>query len=627
MSFICNKRARKKYQGKHHFPGISHVLILLIALSTFLGIRQSGYAQWDEPLLVQSPDTSLFPTIIVPFKLPISQNELNADLQTSQIMVYEDGTSLIPESLDKVRSGVHFTLVLNPGRQLDLRDADGVSPYEKLRDALVDWSQTRTSFSGDRWSLVSDAGVEISSSSGRTLWVNALKAYQPNFRMLEPDLSSLETAVELASERVVPFGVDKVLLYITPAPSPAQIEAIEALSRDAQSAGIQVNVWLVDDAYFLTNAQGSALIDLAEETGGNLFNFTGVEDIPDPETYLANLGHYFKLTYQSGIRETGTTPLKIVITTPLGEIRGESSPLYIEMKPPNPILLAPPAIIRRTQSEGAGFELSPTIQSIEIMMEFPDCHPRPLVLSRLYVDGKVVDERDTPPFDALEWDLTSLTDPGEHSIQVEVEDSLGFSAKTIMTPVQVEVILPETEEGFTSRQIEIFLLGFVLFISLAIFVLWLIRRYWQADRVKSFIHAKLREESSAGIDLSPMVKEKGRIVAGLSPLENCPGNFEGMLGLSRSRVYIGRDTKKADLIIDDKSINDAHALLHHDETNFWLNDLGSICGTWVNYGRISRQPVRIQAGDIIHFGNCGFRFTIVDANTTQVSVSKYEPTL
>ncbi|MDY6847315.1 MAG: FHA domain-containing protein [Chloroflexota bacterium] len=627
MSFIGNKRAKKKYQGKHHFPGISHILILLFALLILINTTQQGYAQWDQPLLIQSPDTSLFPTITLPFKLPISQNELNADLKTDQIRVYEDGTSYKPESLEKGRSGVHFTLVLNPGRQLDLRDEDGVSPYEKLRDALVDWSQTRSSFSGDRWSLVSDAGVEISSSSDRTLWVSALKAYQPDFRMLEPDLSSLETAVDLASERVVPFGVDKALLYITPAPSATQIEAIQALSRDAQSAGIQVNVWLVDDAYFLTNEQGGALINLAKNTGGNFFNFTGTEDFPNPEAYLTNLGYYFKLTYQSGIRETGTTPLRIVITTPSGEISGESSPLYIEIKPPNPILVSPPAIIRRTQLEGAGDELSPATQSIEIMMEFPDSHPRPLVLSRLYVDGKVVDERDTPPFDVLEWDLTSLTDRGEHSIQVEVEDSLGFSAKTIITPVQVEVILPEPEEGLGSRQVEIFLLGFVLLISLAILISWLIRRYWQTDRVKRFIPTKLREESSAGIDVSQMAEEKGRIVAGLFPLENCPGNTEGMHSFSRSRVYIGRDAKKADLIIDDKSIDDAHALLHHDETNFWLNDLGTNCGTWVNYRRISRQPVQIQAGDIIHFGNCGFRFTIIDANTPQVTVSKYEPAL
>jgi hypothetical protein len=627
MTILRIKSAWKKYQGKSSSPGISHILVMLIVLLTLIKTTQPGNAQWDESLLVQSPDTSLFPIITVPFKLPISQSELNADLQPSQLMVYEDGNPFAPESLDKVRSGIHFTLVLNPARQLDIRDTNGVSPYEKLRDVLLDWSQTRTSFSADRWTLVSDAGVEINSSSDRALWGNALKAYQPNFRMLEPDLSSLQTAIALASERVVPFGVDKSIIYITPAPSPSQIEAIEALSLDAQSAGIQVNVWLVDDSYFLTNAQGSVLINLAGKTGGNLFNFTGTEAIPDPETYLANLGFYYKIAYQSEIRETGTYPLRVVLTMPEGEISGGSAPFYIEVTPPNPILLSPPAVITRAQSKGEGTELSPTNQSIEIMVEFPDCRPRPIVASRLYVDGEVVDERNSPPFDEFNWDLSTLTEVGEHSIQVEVEDSLGFSAMTMLTPVQLEVFLPEPEMGITSKQTAFLVLGLVVFLLLAIFLPRIIRKYWKENQVKGFLPAKFRKESSPTADLLKSVKESDQVVATLIPLKNFSGDLDGILDLSRSRVYVGKDTKKADLLIDDKSIDDAHALLHHDGSNFWLNDLDSRFGTWVNYERISRQPVRIQAGDILHFGNCGFRFTIINADKPQVTVSKYEPAL
>jgi LPXTG-motif cell wall-anchored protein len=261
------------------------------------------------------------------------------------------------------------------------------------------------------------------------------------------------------------------------------------------------------------------------------------------------------------------------------------------------------------------------------MVEFPDCRPRPIVASRLYVDGEVVDERNTPPFDRLNWNLSSLTEAGEHSIQVEVEDSLGFSAVTMLTPVQLEVVLPEPETGLTSKQITFLVLGLVVFLSLAIFLPRIIREYWKKDRVKGFLPAKFREESSPTRDLSKNIEVNNQAVATLIPLNNFPGDLNGLLGFSRSRVYVGRDTKKADLIIDDKSIDDAHALLHHDGSNFWLNDLNSSFGTWVNYERIGRQPVRIQAGDILHFGNCGFRFTIINANKPQVTVSKYEPAL
>jgi hypothetical protein len=73
MTILRIKSAWRKYQGKRPSSGISHMLVMLIVLLTLLNTTQPGYAQWDESLLVQSPDTSLFPTITVPFKLPLSQ--------------------------------------------------------------------------------------------------------------------------------------------------------------------------------------------------------------------------------------------------------------------------------------------------------------------------------------------------------------------------------------------------------------------------------------------------------------------------------------------------------------------------------------------------------------------------
>jgi hypothetical protein len=189
------------------------------------------------------------------------------------------------------------------------------------------------------------------------------------------------------------------------------------------------------------------------------------------------------------------------------------------------------------------------------------------------------------------------------------------------------VILPEPQTSLTSKQIAFLVLGLVVFLSLAIFLPRIIRRFWKKDRLKGFLPAKFREESSAMGDLLKNTEKNGQVVAALIPLKNFPGDLDGVLSLARARVYVGRNTKKADLIIDDKSLDDAHALLHHDGANFWLNDLDSSFGTWVNYERINRQPVRIQAGDILHFGNCGFRFTIINADKSQVTVSKYEPAL
>ncbi len=71
-----------------------------------------------------------------------------------------------------------------------------------------------------------------------------------------------------------------------------------------------------------------------------------------------------------------------------------------------------------------------------------------------------------------------------------------------------------------------------------------------------------------------------------------------------------------------------HARLKLMAGRFWLQDMDSTGGTWVNYGLIGTEIVRIYTGDLIHFGSAGFRFTINDDQARhEATVSKYEPNL
>jgi hypothetical protein len=627
MSILFCK-IRKICQGKGVTPGFLLVLLIILSLQLLTPLNRSALGQADQSLLVQAPDTSDFPEITIPFKIPTLFKELNSTLTISDLLVYENDIPIQPATLNQTRSGVHFTLTINPSRQFDLRDSDGVSPFDKIVESLVNWTEERSSLSEDRWSFVSESGVEINSSNNRQAWIEVVSNYQADFRGLEPQLASLETAVNLASERVVPFGVDKALLYITPAPLPDQINGVLELTQRAISAGLQVNVWMVDEAYYLSNDQGGALLDLANNTGGNFFHFTGTESIPNLDTYLENSGYYFELSYPSMLRETGTFPLRIEVTTAEVTLSGESPPFQIEVRPPNPILISPPAVIERVGTDSQIEDLSPSAQRIEIMVEYPDCHPRQIVSSRLYVDGRVVDERDAPPFDVFNWDLSSLKKSGEHAIQVEVEDSLGFIAKTILTPVQIQILLPEPEEKTDLRRIGLILLGIILAISVILLMIWLVRRYWQPKHFMSHIPKKISEVIPAGVLSQKPILDKKGVQALLVPLGSDPGVLEGALKIEQSRVNIGQDPIRSNLIIKEPGVDGLHALFLQDNGEFWINDLGSCKGTWLNYVRIGKQPVRIQPGDLIHFGESGFRFTIIDnINASQVNVSKYEPIL
>jgi pSer/pThr/pTyr-binding forkhead associated (FHA) protein len=75
-------------------------------------------------------------------------------------------------------------------------------------------------------------------------------------------------------------------------------------------------------------------------------------------------------------------------------------------------------------------------------------------------------------------------------------------------------------------------------------------------------------------------------------------------------------------------VDGVQARLTVDSEGFWLSDLDSQTGTWVNYRRVGTHPVRIQPGDLIHFGNCGFRFTMVERTLPDaVHIYPYEPLL
>jgi hypothetical protein len=596
-----------------------------------MGSSQWVQAQGVDDLVVLPPDCSDFPIMSTQIK-PMIKTEGVDDLQIEDVTVIENGRPVTVVALEKQRAGVHFTLAINGDRRFVLRDADGISPYDRMRAVLGDWVDARRFASEDSFSLVTQEAALVRNTINRETWIEGLTDYQPNFRGMTPDLASLETALVLSAERVVPFGVDKALLYITPPPAPEEIVPILTLTETARSAGIEVSVWMLGEDYFLANDQGGALIELAAVTGGQFFHYTGTEPLPDPERYLKELGFYYDLGFESTIRQEGTYTIEVIAALPDGEVRGQSAEFYIDVQPPNPILLSPPAGIERTAPvdwEGDFDALTPDQVTIEFILEFQDDYPRDLVRSRLVVDGRVVDENDQAPFETLAWDLTPLVEPGEYTIQVWVEDSLGLTGETIQTPIQVEVLLPEPEPPISSQQIGVIVVGVILGAAVVLLIIWLARHFLQgkfAHHMARRIFDARRKRGVMGADAS----DQGDVIyATLLPLvdDNPQGEMTAIHITQRQTVF-GSDPNRADQALSSEDIAELHARLRVRDGIFWLSDSGSASGTWVNYGLIGRDPVQIQPGDVIHLGSIGFRFTMVDVVPVEKpTVSKYEPLL
>ena len=69
--------------------------------------------------------------------------------------------------------------------------------------------------------------------------------------------------------------------------------------------------------------------------------------------------------------------------------------------------------------------------------------------------------------------------------------------------------------------------------------------------------------------------------------------------IDSDRVVLGRELGSADLMLPERQISRRHAELYRADDGFWLRDLGSKNGTFVNGREIKESPVKLADGDEI----------------------------
>jgi hypothetical protein len=79
-------------------------------------------------------------------------------------------------------------------------------------------------------------------------------------------------------------------------------------------------------------------------------------------------------------------------------------------------------------------------------------------------------------------------------------------------------------------------------------------------------------------------------------------------------VILGNDPSPGIINIPHPSVAKQHARITiQPGGEFVITDEGSPAGTWVNYKQIlSNQPHPLKDGDIIHIGEAGFRYQVID---------------
>ncbi len=588
-------------------------------------------------------DYSTFPNVTALVDVFDSQGIFASGLTPQTVSVIEDGQPVAVSAVNEMAIPLQLVIAVNQGVALDSRDSTGFSRYQRAAQVLAAWAQSRPPDLADDYSLVSQAGVVIN-HAGPTDFIAGLGSFQPDFRAATPNLQSLAIALDTVSAQTPRLGMKRAILFITPhMDDPNIAAAMEPLLQRAVENDIHVFIWFFDLEVMFNTTSAAVFNSLAIQTGGTVFNYSGIERFPDPENYFAPLRRIYTLIYTSRLAVSGTHAVSVQAALPAGTVTSNEQSITLDVQPPNPIPITPSLQIVRQAPADDPFNqelLLPMQQELEIIIEFPDQHPRPLTRTTLYVDGQVVDENTVEPFNLFTWDLTLYTSSGQHQIMVEAVDILGLSKTSMAVPITITVIKPPSgPAAFLSKYKTPITFGAIGIAGLALFLILLggrlripsLRAAQEARRadadpltqsiqvvedvpspLETPVAEKVKKPRAKPKKAAADTKLKKEAAASFIRLnaEGQPAVVAPILVIEKEIVF-GTDPVQCTQILDDPSISSVHARLRQTEDGgFLLLDNNSIAGTWVNYEPIPREGYRLAHGDMVHFGQLSYRFTL-----------------
>jgi hypothetical protein len=610
------------------------LLLVVAAAGALLALsRQADMAEAQSASTLTAeiapPDSSAFPSISTLLWVYDADGQFVSGLKAGDVAAIEDGQALPLDALVEQQPGAQFVVAVNPGPALAVRDVFAVSRYDKIRKLLRDWADGLPAGNNDDLSLVSGLGT-LAARAAPQAWSQALSSFNPDLRNAEPGLQALSAALDVVAESAPRPGMGRAVLFITPHLDRSTLAGLDSLSQRAAQEGVHIFVWLVDsDAYYNTFA-AQELQNLALQSGGGFATFSGTEALPDPESFLESLRRVYLLTYTSRINTPGDHILAVDVSAEGEQVTTANQTLSADIQPPSAVLVSPPAQITRRTDPADLYNLqtySPSEQDLDLLVEFPDGHPRPLRRTTLLVDGIALAENTEEPFDAFTWDLTAYRDTGQHDLAVEVEDSLGLTRRSFVVPVMVTVVQPPggLQALFARNRSLIVTLSVITAGGVLIFILFTglrMRLPTRAERRRTRRSAEdpvtqavaiRTDDRRAGASPFPRARRKPPA----APAYLARLNSDGMpapgapIPLSGRELTFGLDPTQATHVLDDSSVSPLHARIRQDDrVGFTLFDQGSVAGTWVNYEPIGREGCRLKHGDIVQFGMLTYRFAL-----------------
>jgi hypothetical protein len=625
------------------------LVYLLILLLADRAIAQSAFSS-----TITSLQFTDFPAITAFLDVRDEHGDFVPRLQVEQIVVVEDNVPHPVTELVQLDSGVLIAAVVNPGAPFAIRDGQGLSRYDRLLEALSEWAVSQDEGDLDL-SLFITNGPEIYHLSDPQEWMTILLGHQADFRRAEPNLDVLDRAIDIVSGPSPMPGMGRAILFITPPLEGDLSLGLQTLASRAQQQEVRIFVWMVASSDTFTSRAASQLAELASQTNGYFFAYSGIEAIPDLKGYLEPLSSVYQFSYDSSILEAGTHEIYLEIYTQrvwrdgvftAKDILTSTAPYSfdLDIQPPNPVFISPPSQIERIDGQPGArepLELYPEEQNLTILIEFPDRMSRPLIATTLFVDDIPVAQNTKAPFDSFQWNLKGYIENSEHMLRVEAVDSLGLKGTSIETPIRIMVTRqPRSLWSILSNHVPL-LAGVIVVLSGSVLFLVLILGGGVKPRVfglgKKRAGKNAQKKGLSGKRSDPLTQPV--VVQQQHPARRLPGWMNALPWSHRgtphkARAYLtclsekdrdklvaplpvatedlsfGMDPQQCTFILDDASIDALHACLKREGDSYRIIDMGSTAGTWVNYTPVSDKGTLLEHGDLVHIGRMGFRFTM-----------------
>ena len=615
------------------------LLLILFLQAGLLGQVGAGTAQEGGTLDISAPQLEAFPVVQFHLNAYDGQGRFIDSLEKNNLEIVENEQVLQPGQIERIATGLQIIIALNTSPALN-NTTGGVSEFQRLQQALQDWASTQANASLDDFSLATPTGLFLIRSKDPRQFYQALVEYQPDLRTLQPSLNSLAEALDLATDPLNDPLARRSILYITPPLIGNNDTSLADLASRAQKIGVQVNIWLISPT---ASSTPDPLQQVAEATGGKFFRITPTDPLPEIEPLFSPLRQTYRVQYPSKIRASGSHRLSVNLRQGMTLLSSNQQRFELTVQPPNPIFLAPPALIRRSwkaPQEGSPTPyLEPEQVDLQVLIEFPDQHPRAITASRLYVNDELVHENTTEPFDQFTWPVGNLIAPASLALRVEVVDELGLRGSTNEIPVEILIDQPaktSLSDRFSQRGV-IAIAAIVVSGTALALVLAMTSARRASRRRQPASRKRPNDPLTQPVTIPPVPARKATTrpkkdgqPAGPTPIWPQPANQTGparlvtldeneqpvtggAIPLIRQEITFGSDPRRATQVLNSTTVDSLHArLFRSPEGDFSLADQNSVAGTWINYAPVTTHGARLEHGDLIHIGKVMFRFEITD---------------